>query len=303
MEGADGAARERVLVTGADAAYFRCLAQLLASVARYRRSGGSARLRCIVVDLGLGPGELAILARRFAFAEVRRFDFSRHPAFLRPRARPVNTNAWKPLAIDDVLATTSGLVVWLDAASVVTGDLDSVFRTVARTGFYVPFGGGASTRERTHPGTFAHFGLSPARVQGRMRASGVFGVDAGRAIGRRLVAEWAAACKVEMCVAPPGATLANHRFDQSVLNVLLHLHADTIELTDDELDISSPWPTPVLRTRNKVKNGVPLALDPLVRAWFASYRAVDVALWKLRTRRTVAAHKRAARARAVNAGA
>jgi hypothetical protein len=95
---------------------------------------------------------------------------------------------------------------------------------------------------------------------------------------------WARACLDEAIAIPPGADHRGHRFDQSVLNALLYPLAarEGIALTADEIDVSSAHPTPLYRTRNKVRSWVPVAADPLARAWYATYRAVDVALHRLR---------------------
>jgi hypothetical protein len=277
LQGLVGAA-PRTIVSAADAAYFRSLAQLLASLARH---AGPAPCACIVYDLGLAPPQRARLAARFPWATVRPFDFSPYPEFVRLRPRSINSNAWKPQVIEAVVAEAAGPVLWLDSATVVVGSLDPIFAWIERTGLYVPFGGTASIAELTHSAALAALGAPPAATRARQRASGVVGIDPRHPRARALAAAWARACLDARCVAPPGATLDNHRFDQSVLNVLL-ARARDLELTPDELDISSSRPTPMLRARNKVPAAVPLWLDPAVRAWFAAYRAVDVALWRVR---------------------
>jgi hypothetical protein len=108
----------------------------------------------------------------------------------------------------------------------------------------------------------------------------VFGADPRSAAARGLVDAWADACLDAKIAIPPGADHRAHRFDQSVLNALLYPLAarEGIALTDDEIDVSSAHPTPLYRTRNKVSNWVPVAADGIARAWFAAYRAIDVAL-------------------------
>jgi hypothetical protein len=129
--------------------------------------------------------------------------------------------------------------------------------------------------------------VSPAVARERQRASGVFGADPRSAAARELVIAWAKACLEPGITIPEGADHRAHRFDQSVLNALLLPLAarEGIALTSDEIDVSSTQPTPLYRTRNKVAPWLPVAADPLARAWFAAYRALDVALLKWRAAR------------------
>jgi len=272
-----------VLVSAASAEYFRSLVQLALSIERTQPDGA---IRCIAYDLGWDPAQRRRFAKRFPGWEVRAFDFSRHPPHLRIRGRLVNTNAWKPVIVEEVFAAAAAPVLWLDSATVVLESLLPAFLQIDRTGLYTPFGGASSLEALTHPATL-HALQTPDWVrEQRQRASGVFGAHPHSASARELVTAWARACLEERIVIPPGADHRAHRFDQSVLNALLYPLAARagIELTDDEIDVSSARPTPLYRTRNKLRPWVPFAADPVARAYFAVYRFFDVALHRLRRR-------------------
>jgi hypothetical protein len=270
-----------VIVSAASAEYFRCLVQLALSVERTQPRGA---VRCVAYDLGFTKRQRRYFEARFTAWTLRTFDFARRPPHLAIRGRRVNTNAWKPVIVREVLAESEAPLLWLDSATVVLASLQPVFAHVERTGLYTPFGGASTLAELTHPATLAALHVDERVARERQRASGVFGADPRCAAARELVDAWARACLDPRIAIPPGADHRAHRFDQSVLNALLYpLAADRgIALTDDEIDVSSPQPTPLYRTRNKVKDWVPVAADPLARAWFAVYRAVDVALHRFR---------------------
>src|SRR4051794_9822679 len=90
-----------VIVSAASAEYFRCLVQLALSIERTQPRGA---LRCIAYDLGFSAAQRQYFERRFRGWELRSFDFERYPPHLRIRDRLVNTNAWKPVIVRDVLA-------------------------------------------------------------------------------------------------------------------------------------------------------------------------------------------------------
>jgi hypothetical protein len=277
-----------VAISAASADYFRSLVQLASSLERTQPRGA---IRCIAYDLGFEASQRRFFQRRFRGWDLRSFDFTRYPPHVRIRERLVNTNAWKPVIIHEVLASAQAPVLWLDSATVVLDSLLPVFLQVERTGLYTPFGGASSVAELTHPATLEALGTPEWVGAQRQRASGVFGASPQSAPVRELVTAWARACLDERIVVPPGADHRAHRFDQSVLNALLYPAAtrDGLTLTDDEIDVSSARPTPLYRTRNKVRRWMPLAADPLLRAYFASYRAIDVALHRLRQRSRAAA--------------
>lgn len=270
------------LVTGADERYARCVAQLLLSVERVY----DAALPTVHVwDLGMRPRSVSALRRRFPFISVPRFDFTAHPSHLRIRERALNSNGWKPLALRAVAAETHGVIFWLDSATVLQTPLDAPAAQARATGLYTPFGGAASIAELTHWATLSGMGLSAIEAHARQRASGVIGLCLEHAVARELLDAWCSAVLEPSLLCPPGASHANHRFDQSLWSILLRqaTRRHQLQLTQDEIDVSSAAPCPAYRTRNKVPSYVPLAADPLVRAAYNLYRRLDVAAWRGRT--------------------
>ncbi|MFO0679770.1 MAG: hypothetical protein U0169_24810 [Polyangiaceae bacterium] len=280
-----------LVVTAADDRYRRSLTQLLASIERVDPAG---EIRVLVADLGLGPTMRARATARFPRIAWADFDLSHVPAFARPRARRVNTNGWKPRVVDEAFARAgrAGVrhVLWLDAASVLTASPAPALRHAEGHGLWIPFGGKGSIGDRTHPtalaSPFAPGKVPATALRRRMRASGVMAFDTHSDVARWVCDTWTAGCADPTLLCPPGATLDDHRFDQSVLNLVLECEGPFGRVADrigtDALDISSAHPVPWLRSRNKVHRSVPDAADPLVRAWFRMRRDVDVTAWRVR---------------------
>lgn len=253
-----------ILVSGASSAFFRSLLQFLLSLRRWGYE------RCILYDLGLSDAQRCELIRRYGWAQLRALPPGP------PHLADVGNYGWKPTAIAEVLRAQEETVFWLDSACVVVGSLQPVERHVAQHGLWVPRAGRGPLREMTHPATVAALGIEPEIQAARFRAGGV-AAFAPRMLP--LVEEWLALAHRPEILAPPGSHRGNHRFDQTLLTVLIARAA--LNASEDEIDISSPHPVPFLRTRNKVSNRVPLALDPVVRAYFWLRLALDVAHWKV----------------------
>jgi hypothetical protein len=262
------------LVSACDASYYRCVIQLLQSVERC----DPCRRPMVVYDLGMTAAQrdhLQTTFQRRGLVEHRRFPFEVVPRFVGAHLRMC---AWKPWIVRAMLDETGGPVLWLDSATVLLRSLDSVEQFVCEHGTWVPFGGRGTIGQRTHSATAAIVGASPAIQSRRMRAAGVCAFDPAHPVVRRTVEAWCELSLVEACIAPTGATSANHRYDQSLLAILLERAADEdgLVLPNDELDISSTRPTTLMSARNKVPAWVPAAADRHLWRFFLLRRVTNV---------------------------
>lgn len=261
------------LASGADSRYFRSLQQLLLSL---QRQSLHKACEVLVFDLGLEPGQRRSLGQRFPWAGLREYE----PDSSAPHLRTLSNYGWKPTIIGQLLDESERVLLWLDSACVVTGSLDPIWRHVASHGVWCPFGGSGGLGKWSDPRVLDALGVSPEHHSVRMRAGGVCAFDVGQPEARRITREWRRMAADPALLCPAGCRPETHNYDQTLLTILLLQSG--VDPSSDELDISSVRPTPFLRSRNKVPNGVPLALDPLVRLYFRLYREVDV--WLLRRR-------------------
>ncbi len=260
------------IVSGCDARYYRCEYQLLRSLRRHPR----AVERVVVYDLGMAGRQRTRIERLggpwFAL-EVRDFPFDEYP----PLVRRLRSYAWKAPIVCTVLDQVRAPVLWLDSATIVLRDLAPVARCATATGTYVPFGGTGDVREFGHPTALAALGVSEPELDWRLRAGGVVALDGTSDRVLALARQWAELSLREECISPPGASHANHRYDQLILTILLERARIEcgLELTLDELDISSAHPTPLLTSRNKTGSNVPEWLDPVLWRFFAIRRMTN----------------------------
>jgi hypothetical protein len=266
--------RITIIATAADHAYARSLFQLLLSAERHARHHA-----VVVFDLGLSERDRRRLARRFPSVRLERFDFGAHP----PHVARLELCAWKPIVIAGTIDRERASLLWLDAATLVRAPLDDAFAGIARNGVLTLVGQSAVARW-CHPRTLDRMHVPEVDRRKRCRVGGVIGFDGSNALIRELVLEWRDAALNPEILDPPGAHRGNHRWDQALLTNLLYAaeREHGLVLQDDEVDISSIHPVRWVSTRNVVPTWVPLAADPLVRAFYATFKQLDRVLLRVR---------------------
>lgn len=212
--------RDLTIVTGASGNHFRCLGNLLASIAHFEPV-----VRTLVYDLGLSAPQRAAFPRH-ANQWLRAFPFERHPGWIKiknggEKASRCGYWAWKPVIMQDALLEFGGPALWLDAGDLLTGALDELRRVLDSQGVYSPASNGTVARW-THPETLERL-LAGSETLGRPnRNAAIIGLNPARAAGREIARRWRESCLDRRCIAPAGASLANHRYDQAVLTVLIY---------------------------------------------------------------------------------
>jgi hypothetical protein len=237
----------------------------------------------IVFDLGLSERDRRRLARRFPTVRLERFDFGAHP----PHVARLELCAWKPIVIAGTIHRERGSLLWLDAGTLVRAPLDDAFAGIARDGVLTLVGQSAVARW-CHARTLDLMRVPEVDWRKRCRVGGVIGFDGSDALIRELVLEWRDAALNPGILDPPGAHRGNHRWDQALLTNLLYAaeREHGLVLQHDEVDISSTHPVRWVSTRNVVPTWIPLAADPLVRAFYATFKRLDRMLLHIRGRKS-----------------
>jgi hypothetical protein len=196
------------VVTAASSNHFRSLRQFLESV--------PPNVRTIVYDLGLRPDEAAQIP------DIRVFDFSQVPPFVRLSAPDSGAYAWKPCIVYDVCREVGGIVIWCDAGNLIR-DLGRIVDATRHCGVYSSTTMG-TFEGWTHATTRAHLPGSTAFAKLPMRNGACVGVDWSSATAQYLVHDWKTLALRQEISLPPGASRANHRHDQSILTYLLYAY-------------------------------------------------------------------------------
>lgn len=259
-----------VFVTGADSTFWRTLFQLLLAVERKKwREAGA----WIVYDLGMSAEQLGHLKRRFKWAEFRLLDLVNLPAHYAPHT---GSFAWKPYILWEVVKTSTGPVIWMDSATLPKTSPGAILDWINEHGLFL-LRGQAPLQERCDPQVLKHLDIPVWTWGTRECIAGFVGIDASNSKSRSIAEEWAYLAENAALLLPDNPSISRHMNDQAVLNALVLPRLCTGELVIPELDadISSPRPAKYLSTRNKVASHLPLWLDPALRAWFSTSKAID----------------------------
>lgn len=255
------------IVTAANAAFGRTLAQFLLSV---RRRGLHRQHRILAYDLGLTPEQRQDLSARFPWCEIVRFCFEDYPPHVAVEAK---TFAWKPLIIAEVAERFGGTVFWLDSATLFHGDLSEPLEVLARHQVYT-LEGQSNVDQCCEPAVRDYLRIEAEFLHRQVRIGGVLGLETAAPAARKLIATWR-----DLALDPRAfaAERIGHNADQTVLSVVLFRmeKAGDLVLNPGDIDISSFRPVRWLSSRNKVLGGQPLWADPLVRLGYRAYKVGD----------------------------
>jgi hypothetical protein len=197
------------IVSAASSNHFRSLLQCLASV--------PAGVRTIVYDIGLRDDE-----RQRIPGEVRRFDFSRVPAFVHLSAPDAGAYAWKPILLYEICREVGGIVIWCDAGNLLR-DLGALIQVTRHCGVYTATSLG-TFEVWTHPTARRHLAGADAFLSRPMRNAACVGLDWSNPKAQYLLHDWDALARRQEISLPPGANRANHRHDQSILTYLVYAY-------------------------------------------------------------------------------
>ncbi|MBK8072530.1 MAG: DUF1647 domain-containing protein [Ramlibacter sp.] len=257
-------------VSAASANYGRCLFQLLRSA---ERTGVHQGHPWVVYDLGLDDAQRAHLATRFAWVQVRQFDFTAYPPHV---AQLAHSYAWKPALIHELVNEGVGPLLWLDAATLLHQVPAEVLAELADSGVYV-LRGQTAVGLHCDPLTLARLAPPPSIVDAPEYAAGVIGLDAQRPGVRALVQQWFDWCMDPALICPRHPRLPRHKPEQSLLTLALRQaeHRGERAPQTREIDISSWRPVRWMSSRHKIPSSLPIWQEPLLRAWTRVYKWLD----------------------------
>jgi len=206
------------IVTGASSNHFICLQNLLWSISKCQPDA-----RVIVYNLGLTDAEHSVLRDMPPFYlerwEFRKFDFTKYPKHFDMTANS-GRMAFRPVTLAAAAHEFGGVVMWLDAGTVLLEPLDQQRACIQKDGAYCPCAPG-DIESLIYPSAIIPLGITDDLRKLPIRDAGMCGFDTTRPEVMALLDRWSAIAQDSICTAPEGSTRRTHRQD-AVFAVLLY---------------------------------------------------------------------------------
>ena len=205
-----------VVITGASDAYYDALRNFAASLKYW-----APQHKLVVYNLGMKASHLEEIK---CFSNVIELAWQDGiPNTYPPHVRKLHTYAWKSLAINETVHKYKS-IFWLDAGATFTGPITPIEDIIHQHGIFLVHGQDNDMKKLSHPDTYKWFGIKNKDTfqAGPHCAGGIQGhMYPSRYIDTIVVPNAKCALDVD-CIAPKGASLGNHRFDQTSLSILAY---------------------------------------------------------------------------------
>jgi len=207
---------EFTIVTATDQSHFCSLVQLINSI----RIFYPKHKRIVLFDLGLSEDQLLRFERMRYGIEIIRFPFEKYPPHLEMK-RNAGSYGWKPIVIEETMRRFKGMILYLDTACFVTNGLYELKINVLKHGVSMGYSVG-SIADYTSEETLKILAVPDAIRGKRMIFAGAIALNCESSISKHIISDWSKFCLNERLICPPYASRENHRWDQSLLSILIH---------------------------------------------------------------------------------
>lgn len=237
-----GSTRKTVLVTASSSEYLEPLMNLAAS-ARF----WAPDLKLVVYNLGgleLASETIMSWSNLLSLEWINGI-----PTEYPPHVTHLKGYAWKPIILQKALIKY-GKILWLDSGSTLTGPVTPIIQAVEHQGIALMKGQDLDMTPHSHEGTYEWFGYNKTTFQAGPHYSGNTQAYLYPSRYYETIVKPNVACALEeACIAPSGASLGNHRYDQTSLSILayqakLRLPHYTEFLASDASHVSSDLTRP-----------------------------------------------------------
>ena len=207
-----------VIVTGSDKHFVETLFQLLENLDKF-----NFIKKIYVYDLGLEEEDHNNLSKFSNKVEIIKFNFSEHEEFISKRDShgTLGAYAWKPNIVWEELKKNKNKVIWLDSANLINRRFIFVLIVLTCKGFFSPMSA-KKIKDLTFNSTIEAMGLPKKYLNKRNLTGGFVGFDWNNSKSRQLAKMWVDNSNIEELILPKKSNKHNHRWDQSILTVLVY---------------------------------------------------------------------------------
>lgn len=208
------------IVTASDQHFAETLFQLLDNLHEFKNKYFQ---RIIVYNLGMKIDQIKYLKINFPEIIIQDFNFNKYPDFISKRDThgTLGAYAWKPNMIYETLEKYKSKVIWLDSANLIDKKFIYVLIVLQSKKFFSPMSAG-KINDYTYVDTLEKLDYPTSKIQKRNLTGGFNGFDWNDKRSRFIAKKWRDLSNQEELILPKNSTKDNHRWDQSLLTVLIY---------------------------------------------------------------------------------
>jgi len=208
-----------VIITGACKNYADKLSRFIGSVHHYEPD-----TYIYVCDFGLTEEQVGNI-KKYKNVIYKPLDLSTYPKFLHNKENRGIKQSLKIIALHELVNEISNDIIWLDAGNQIGGNLDMVRTNIKKKEFITScVENDYHMRDYTHIGMINYLNLPNYKNTSLGHiSSGFFGIRGGTNtnVYKKIIKPALQCVLNKNCIEPNGASLENHRYDASILTLLL----------------------------------------------------------------------------------
>ena len=192
----------------------------------------------VLYDLGCSSDSLEKLKKINKNIKIKKYTHELIPGKFEKDS--LSSYNWKPIIINEVLNKYRSKVVWLDSGNTINKKI--IFLKIALTSNKILVVKSSNqVHELSHKDTLSALSINKNILKRNNFAGGLVGIDYTSEKYTKFIFEWMKYSQIKEIITPIGSNENNHRYDQTILTLLLHKNIfknRTYKLTQPLLNFS-----------------------------------------------------------------
>lgn len=192
----------------------------------------------VLYDLGCSSDSLQKLKKINKNIKIKKYTHELIPGKFEKDS--LSSYNWKPIIINEVLNKYRSKVVWLDSGNTINKKI--IFLKIALTSNKILVVKSSNqVHELSHKDTLSALSINKNILKRNNFAGGLVGIDYTSEKYTKFIFEWMKYSQIKEIITPLGSNENNHRYDQTILTLLLHKNIfknRTYKLTQPLLNFS-----------------------------------------------------------------
>ena len=207
-----------VIVSASDERFAETILQLIENLHSYKFYE-----KLIIYDLGMNSKQLEKININYPEVIIKKFNFDEVPDFVGQRDDHglLGFYAWKPNIIVQTLEKYKSKVIWLDSANLIDWKFIFVLIVLSNKHFFSPISAG-KVIDFTHEKTIETVKFPSNKLNKRNLTGGFNGFDWNHKKSMEIANLWRDFSNIQEVVFPKEITKRTHRWDQSILTLLIY---------------------------------------------------------------------------------